>query len=142
MQLTETKEPLVITESDIDNLIKSKGAVYAAMQSLVKYIGTSMDQLDTLYVAGGFGSYLNISKAISIGLLPDIPEEKIEFIGNSSLTGARMALLSEAAFEKCIAISKSMTNIELSQYQPFMDEYVASLFLPHTDRRLFPSVDY
>ena len=93
-------------------------------------------------MAGGFGSYLNISKAISIGLLPDIPEEKIEFIGNSSLTGARMALLSEAAFEKCIAISKSMTNIELSQYQPFMDEYIASLFLPHTDRRLFPSVDY
>ena len=139
---TETKEPLVITESDIDNLIKSKGAVYAAMQSLVKYIGTSIDQLDILYVAGGFGSYLNISKAISIGLLPDIPEEKIEFIGNSSLTGARMALLSESAFEKCIAISKSMTNIELSQYQPFMDEYIASLFLPHTDRRLFPSVDY
>ena len=139
---TETKEPLVITESDIDNLIKSKGAVYAAMQSLVKYIGTSMDQLDTLYVAGGFGNYLNISKAISIGLLPDIPQEKIKFIGNSSLTGARMALLSEAAFEKCIVISRSMTNIELSQYQPFMDEYIASLFLPHTDRRLFPSVDY
>ena len=139
---TETKEPLVITESDIDNLIKSKGAVYAAMQSLVKYIGTSMDQLDTLYVAGGFGNYLNISKAVAIGLLPDIPEGKIEFIGNSSLTGARMALLSETAFEKCIAISKSMTNIELSQYQPFMDEYIASLFLPHTDRRLFPSVDY
>lgn len=67
----------MITEPDIDNLIKSKGAVYAAMQSLVKYIGTSMDQLDTLYVAGGFGNYLNISKAISIGLLPDIPEKKI-----------------------------------------------------------------
>jgi len=139
---TETGDPIVIAETDIDNLIKSKGAVFAAIRSLVKYIELTLDQLDTFYVAGGFGNYLNIQKAIAIGLLPDIPQEKIRFIGNSSLTGARMALLSEAAFEKCIAISKSMTNIELSNYQPFMDEYVAALFLPHTDRKLFPSIDY
>ena len=139
---TETKKPIVITESDIDNLIKSKGAVFAAIKSLLHYIGLPLGQLDTLYVAGGFGNYLNISKAIAIGLLPDIPQEKMKFIGNSSLTGARMALLSESAFEKCVNISRSMTNIELSNYQPFMDEYVAALFLPHTDRHLFPSVKY
>jgi len=139
---TETKDPIVIAESDIDNLIKSKGAVFAAIRSLMNYIGLSFDQLDTFYVAGGFGNFLSISKAVAIGLLPDIPEEKIRFIGNSSLTGARMALLSESAFEKCVNISRSMTNIELSNYQPFMDEYVAALFLPHTDRRLFPSVKY
>ncbi|UCF56266.1 MAG: DUF4445 domain-containing protein, partial [Deltaproteobacteria bacterium] len=86
---TETRNPIVITESDIDNLIKSKGAVFAAIKSLVNYIGFPIDQLDTFYVAGGFGNYLNISKAIAIGLLPDIPQEKIKFIGNSSLTGAR-----------------------------------------------------
>jgi uncharacterized 2Fe-2S/4Fe-4S cluster protein (DUF4445 family) len=139
---TETGEPIVITESDIDNLIKSKGAVFAAIKSLVDYIGLSFDQMETFYVAGGFGNYLNINKAISIGLLPDIPQEKIRFIGNSSLTGARMSLISETAFEKGLAISKSMTNIELSNYQPFMNEYVAALFLPHTDRKLFPSIDY
>jgi uncharacterized 2Fe-2S/4Fe-4S cluster protein (DUF4445 family) len=102
----------------------------------------TFDMMDTFYVAGGFGSYLNIRKAIAIGLLPDIPEERIRFIGNSSLTGARMSLLHEEAFEKCLAVSKSMTNIELSNYLPYMDEYVASLFLPHTERKLFPSVDY
>ena len=139
---TDTGEPILITEPDIANLIKSKGAVFAAIKSLVDYIGLNFDQLDTFYVAGGFGNYLNIPKAISIGLLPDIPQEKIKFIGNSSLTGARMALVSEAAFEKCLAISKSMTNVELSNYQPFMDEYVAALFLPHTNRKLFPSIDY
>jgi uncharacterized 2Fe-2S/4Fe-4S cluster protein (DUF4445 family) len=139
---TETGEPVVITESDIDNLIKSKGAVFAAIKSLVDYIGLSFDQIDSFYVAGGFGNFLNIPKAIAIGLLPDIPREKIKFIGNSSLTGARMALLSENAFEKCINISRSMTNIELSNYQPFMGEYIAALFLPHTDRKLFPSVQY
>ncbi len=139
---TETGEPVVITESDIDNLMKSKGAVFAAIKSLVDYIDLSFDQIDTFYVAGGFGNFLNISKAVSIGLLPDISKEKIQFIGNSSLTGARISLLSEIAFEKCVNISRSMTNIELSNYQPFMDEYIAALFLPHTDRKLFPSVQY
>jgi uncharacterized 2Fe-2S/4Fe-4S cluster protein (DUF4445 family) len=139
---TETKNAIVITESDVDNLIKSKGAVFAAIRSLMNYIGLAFDQLDTFYVAGGFGNYLNIPKAIAIGLLPDMAEEILSGIGNSSLTGARMALLSESAFEKCVNISRSMTNVELSNYQPFMDEYVAALFLPHTDRKLFPSVKY
>ena len=139
---TETGDPILITESDIDNLIKSKGAVFAAIRSLVDYIGLTFDQIETFYVAGGFGNYLNIEKAIAIGLLPDIPRDRIQFIGNSSLTGARMVLLSETAPEKCLNISRSMTNIELSNHQPFMDEYVAALFLPHTDRKLFPSVDY
>lgn len=139
---TETGNPIVFTESDINNLIKSKGSVFAAIKSLMDYIGLSFDQLKTFYVAGGFGNYLNIPKAIAIGLLPDIPIERIRFIGNSSLTGARLALSSEEAFEKCINVSRSMTNIELSTYQPYMDEYIASLFLPHTDRKLFPSVRY
>lgn len=139
---TETGEPIVITESDIANLMKSKGAVFAAIKSLTDYIGVGFDEIATFYVAGGFGSFLDIPKAVAIGLLPDIPRERIRFIGNSSLTGARKALLSEDAFEKCVTVSRSMTNIELSAYQPFMDEYVAALFLPHTDRKLFPSVTY
>ncbi|MCD6560759.1 MAG: DUF4445 domain-containing protein [Deltaproteobacteria bacterium] len=139
---TETGEAIIITEPDIDNLIKSKGAVFAAIKSLVDYIGLDFDQIDTFFVAGGFGNYLNIPKAVAIGLLPDIPVEKIQFIGNSSLTGARMCLQSEKASEKCINIARSMTNIELSVYQPFTDEYIAALFLPHTNRKLFPSVTY
>ena len=139
---TETGMNVVITESDIDNLIKSKGAVFAAIKSLIDYIGLGFDMLDTLYVAGGFGSFLNIPKAVAIGLLPDIPLEKIKFIGNSSLTGARACLLSENAFETCLNISRSMTNIELSIHQPFTNEYIAALFLPHTDGKLFPSVAY
>ncbi|MGE5842168.1 MAG: ASKHA domain-containing protein [Deltaproteobacteria bacterium] len=139
-QETETGEPVVITEPDIANLIKSKGSIFAAIKSLIDYTGLSFDQLDTFYVAGGFGNYLNVPKAVAIGLLPDIPKERIKFIGNSSLTGARMALTSEEAFEKCLHVSRSMTNIELSNYPPYMDEYIAALFLPHTDRKLFPSV--
>ncbi|HIJ41206.1 MAG TPA: DUF4445 domain-containing protein [Deltaproteobacteria bacterium] len=139
---TESGTAVFIAEPDIDNLIKSKGAVFAAIKSLTDYIGLPLDAIDTFYVAGGFGSFLNIPKSIAIGLLPDIPRERIKFIGNSSLTGARMCLLSEKAYENCVNISRSMTNIELSTYQPFTNEYIAALFLPHTDRKLFPSVDY
>jgi uncharacterized 2Fe-2S/4Fe-4S cluster protein (DUF4445 family) len=139
---TETGKDLAIKESDISNLIRSKGAVFAAIKSLVDYMGLGFNDIDTFYVAGGFGSYLDIPKAIAIGLLPDIDLKKIKFVGNSSLMGARMALLSTHAFERTVKIASRMTNIELSTYLPFMDEYVAALFLPHTDRKLFPSVDY
>ena len=106
------------------------------------YVGLSFDDIDTFFVAGGFGSYLNIPRAVGIGLLPDIDPKRIQFVGNSSLMGARMALLSSHAHERTIQIAKGMTNVELSTYQPFMDEYVAAMFLPHTDKKLFPSVDY
>ncbi|MDD4877252.1 MAG: ASKHA domain-containing protein, partial [Dehalococcoidales bacterium] len=139
---TETGQAISISESEIANLIKSKGAVFAAIKSLVDYVGLSFDQLDTIYVAGGFGSSLNIPKAIAIGLIPDIDTRRIQFIGNSSLTGARMSLTSTSAFEKSLKIARRMTNIELSNYAPFMNEFIAALFLPHTDAKLFPSVNY
>ncbi len=141
-QETEKGEDLTISESDISNLIRSKGAVFAAIKSLMDYVGLKFEDIETFFVAGGFGSYLDIPKAIGIGLLPDIDPKRIQFIGNSSLMGARIALLSSHGFERTIKIANSTTNIELSTYQPFMDEYVAAMFLPHTDRRLFPSVNY
>jgi len=139
---TETGEDIVLTESDISHLIRSKGAVFAAMKSLLDYVGLKFTDMDTLFVAGGFGNFLNIPKAIGIGLLPDMELERIRFVGNSSLMGARMALLSTHALERAMHIARGTTNIELSNYQPFMDEYIAAMFLPHTDNRLFPSVNY
>lgn len=139
---TQTGRDLAITEADIGNIIRSKGAVFAAIKSLMDYVGLKFEDIDNFFVAGGFGSYLDIPKAIGIGLLPDIDTERIHFIGNSSLMGSRIALLSRHAFEQTKQIANGMTNIELTAYQPFMDEYVAAMFLPHTDRGLFPSVDY
>jgi uncharacterized 2Fe-2S/4Fe-4S cluster protein (DUF4445 family) len=137
---TETGEPVVIAQSDIDNIMRSKAAIFAATKSLIDYAGLTFEGLDRIYIAGGFGSYLDIDKAVRIGLLPDIPRERIEFIGNSSLLGARMALLSHYALEKAVHISQSITNIELSRYAPFADEYMAALYIPHIDQQLFPSV--
>ncbi len=140
---TEKGEAITISQTDIDSLLRSKAAIFAAIKSLIDYAGFTFEQIERIYVAGGFGNYLNVRKAIGIGLLPDVPVEKIEFVGNSSLMGARMALLSSHVFEKAITISQSITNIELSKFAPFADEYMASLYLPHIDReRLFPSVKY
>ena len=140
---TETGRALVIAQTDIDNIMRSKGAIFAAIKSLIDYAGLTFNELNKIYVAGGFGNYLNIDKAVGIGLLPDIPREMIEFIGNSSLMGARMALVSSYSFEKAISISQEITNIELSRFAPFADEYMAALYLPHIDKELlFPSVNY
>ena len=139
---TESGHEIVITQSDISHLIRSKGAVYAAIKSLMDYVGLKFEAIETFFVAGGFGSYLDIPKAVGIGLLPDIDRARIQFVGNSSLMGARMCLLSTHTMERAAQIAKGTTNIELTNYQPFMDEYVAAMFLPHTDRRLFPSVAY
>jgi uncharacterized 2Fe-2S/4Fe-4S cluster protein (DUF4445 family) len=139
---TETGHPLCVTQSDINHLIRSKAAVFAAIKSLIDYVGLQFEDIAQFCVAGGFGNYLDIPKAIGIGLLPDISPDRIRFIGNSSLLGARMCLMSTHVLERAVKIAKNTTNVELSHYQPFMDEYVAAMFLPHTDRKLFPSIKY
>ncbi len=133
-------ESIVITEDDISNLIRTKGALLASLRVLLQSMGLGFNDLQRVYVAGGFGAHLDIEKAIFIGLLPDIPIDRIRFIGNSSLAGARYALLSTHAFHKAEQIAAGMTYFELSINQDFMNEFIASLFLPHTDMNLFPSV--
>lgn len=137
---SETGKPIFISEDDIGNLIKSKGAMLAAMKVLLENMGMGFHDLDRLFVAGGFGAHLDTEKAIFLGLLPDLPVQRIQFIGNSSLTGARLALLSTHAFHKAEAIAKKMTYFELSVHPEFMNEFVAALFLPHTQMDLFPTV--
>jgi uncharacterized 2Fe-2S/4Fe-4S cluster protein (DUF4445 family) len=137
---SETGTSIVITETDISNLIKSKGAILAAMRVLLKSVGLSFGDLEQIFVAGAFGNYLNVEKAVFIGLLPDVPLQKIRFIGNGSVTGARMALLSKHAYDRASTVARQMTYFELSVSAEFMDEFVAALFLPHTNMDLFPSV--
>lgn len=135
-----TGRDILVTQADITNLIRSKGAIYTAFTILAKKMDTNLENVAMIYIGGGFGNYLNIEKSIWIGLLPDLPREKFRFIGNSSLAGAKFALLSYEAMMKVREIAERMTYIELSVEPSFMEEYVASLFLPHTDIHLFPTV--
>lgn len=137
---SETGRDLVITQSDIDVFLRSKGAVYTAAESLVSHLGLSFADLDRVYIAGGFGNYLDLRNSISIGLMPDLPLEKFYFLGNASLAGAKMGLLSREALEESEKIAAKMTYFDLSTDPKFMNEFVSSLFLPHTDLEKFPSV--
>ena len=137
---SDTNEDIVITQADITNLIRSKGAIYTAADVLAKKTNLELKDINKIYLAGGFGNYLNIEKSIWIGLLPDLDRKKFEFIGNTSLAGAKFALLSYDATMKTREIAKKMTYIELSVDPSFMNEYTGALFLPHTDIGRFPTV--
>jgi uncharacterized 2Fe-2S/4Fe-4S cluster protein (DUF4445 family) len=131
---------IYITEADIDNLIRAKGAIFSACRVMLKSIDMDFEDVSRIYIAGGFGRYLDIEKATVIGLLPDLPSEKFTFIGNSSIIGAYMTLLSEKHREKQHELSKKITYLDLSTEPGYMDQYTAALFLPHTDSKLFKSI--
>lgn len=132
---------VVITENDVKNLIRAKGAIYAGIRSLVQTVAMDMDMIERIVIAGGFGNYLNVPDSVRIGLLPDLPAENYVFIGNSSVKGACLALLSQNAWREAADLARKITYVELSVGTTFMDEFVSALFLPHTDLSLFPSVE-
>ncbi len=131
---------LILTERDIANLIRTKGAIYSACSLLLKNVGLTYDKIDAFYIAGGFGQHLNIENAIRIGLLPDLERDRFHYIGNSSLLGAYLILLSDRNKDLANAIARKMTYVELNTEPSYMNEFTGSLFLPHTDIDQFPSV--
>lgn len=131
---------IVLTEVDIENIIRAKAAIYAGVTLLLREVGLTLDIVDRIYIAGGFGNYLNVDKAVMIGMLPDLPKDKFSFIGNASVAGAYLCLLSEKMRSEAESVAKRMTYLELSVSSRFMDEYMSALFLPHTNIDLFPSV--
>ncbi len=133
-------KPVIITEQDISNIIRAKAAIYSACAMLLHQLEMSFEELATVYIAGGFGRFLDLDKAIVIGLLPDLPRDRFRYIGNSSLLGAYMALVSREFHERQLEIAQRMTYVELSTDPTYMDQYTGALFLPHTNRALFPSV--
>ncbi len=131
---------IVITQADINNLVRSKAGVFAAIRVLMESTQTKTEDLDAIYLAGGFGNFLNVRQAVTIGMLPDVPIEKIQFMGNTSIAGAKTVLLSRKALEAAEEIAKSMTYFDLMSHPKYMDEFIKASFMPHTDLALFPSV--
>jgi len=131
---------IVLTEPDIENILRAKAAIHAGFQVLLNELGFTLEMVERIYIAGGFGNYLNVEKAILLGMLPDVARNRFEFLGNTSVTGAYLCLLSKAMREEAEAIASKMTYLELSVSSAFMDEYTSALFLPHTDMARYPSV--
>jgi uncharacterized 2Fe-2S/4Fe-4S cluster protein (DUF4445 family) len=136
----DSKE-ITITEADIDNIIRAKAAIYSGFTVLLQEVGLTFDSITKMYIAGGFGKFLDIEKAIIIGMLPDLELERFEYLGNTSVAGAYLCLLSEALRKEAEEIAHRMTSVELSVSRTFMDEYVSGLFLPHTNIGAFPTVE-
>ena len=139
---SETGREVSINEVDIDNFIRAKGAIFSAIDTLLNSVDMTVDMIDTVYVAGGIGSGINMKNAVNIGMFPDVELEKFSYIGNSSLTGAYAMVMSDEATEKCTEVGANMTYLELSTYPGYMDSFVAACFLPHTDASLFPSCQH
>ncbi len=131
---------IVITQPDINNLVRSKAGVFAAIRVLMESTQTRPGDLEAIYLAGGFGNFLNVKEAVTIGMLPDVPLEKIRFVGNTSIAGAKTVLLSRKALKTAEKIAESMTYFDLMSHPGYMDEFIRASFLPHTDLSLFPSV--
>ena len=136
---SETGREVSINEVDIDNFIRAKGAIFSAIDTLLKSVDMDVEMIDHVYVAGGIGSGINMKNAVNIGMLPDVDLSKYSYIGNSSLTGAYAMVLSDQANAKCAEVGANMTYLELSTYPGYMDSFVAACFIPHTDRSLFPN---
>jgi len=131
---------IVITEVDIDNLIRAKAAMYAGYVTLLQSVGLSVRHLEQVVIAGAFGSFIDVERAITIGLLPELPFDRFLFIGNGSLLGARLISFCNEMLDDGERICRMMTNVELSESPSFMDNYVAAMFLPHTNLNEFPGV--
>lgn len=141
---TETEsasgKPVYINELDIANIIRAKAAIYSACALMMQQVGMTFADLKNIFIGGGFGRFLDLEKAIVLGLIPDLPRETYHYIGNSSLMGSYMVLVSRDFRQKQFELAKRMTYIELNTDPGYMDQYTAALFMPHTDPALFPTV--
>ena len=135
---TQIDRDIVLTEPDLDNLIRAKGAIYSGCMTLLEEVGLSMAEVEHIILAGGFGSYIDLEKAMVLGLLPEVDPERVTFIGNGSLMGARMSSLTNKIRQDVVSVTQRMTNFELSETPSYMDNYIAAMFLPHTEIEKFP----
>ena len=138
---TERGRDIVITHVDVDNLLRAKAAIFAGFSVLAEQVGMTLENVQQMLIGGSFGKYINVEKAIQIGLLPDMPWEKFQFLGNTSIKGAYLALLETNQRERIGEIARRMTYIELSADNTFYEAFTSALFLPHTDISKFPSVE-
>jgi uncharacterized 2Fe-2S/4Fe-4S cluster protein (DUF4445 family) len=138
----ETGKDIVVTQADLANLLSAKAAIYAGAEVLGRAIGLDFREVERVYIAGGFGNYLDREKAIAIGLIPDLPVDKIRFVGNTSILGADLGLLSESTWQELHAIAESVTYYDLINYPNYYDEFLAARFIPHTDLSRFKSVKH
>ena len=129
-----------ITQDDIENVITAKAAIFAATKIMLDRLNLEFSQLSHVFLAGGFGSYIDRRNAIKIGLLPDLPLSRIQYVGNTSIWGAKLAAFSSEAFRELHEIRKKTTYYDLLGSDDYVEQFRQAMFLPHTNIELFPSL--
>ena len=127
--LIDEKEDIYITQKDIRQIQLAKGAILAGIKVLLKECGLEVTDVKTLYLAGGFGSYINVDSAVTINLIPKELKDKVLQIGNAAGEGAILSLLSDEELTIAKCIKKKVKYIELSNFTSFQEEFVNSLYL-------------
>jgi uncharacterized 2Fe-2S/4Fe-4S cluster protein (DUF4445 family) len=137
---TSVEHDVVITHVDIDNLLRAKAAIFGGYTVLAASVGVRLADVQRVLIAGNFGKHINVEKAIQIGLLPDMPWDHFDFLGNTAVRGAYLGLLRRGERQRIREIANKMTYLELSADNSFFEAFTSALFLPHTDISLFPTV--
>ena len=137
---TAKKTDLTISQGDISNILRAKGAIFAAASVLLNALNMTFDDIAEIMVAGAFGNFLNIPNAVFIGMLPDMAHERLRFVGNAAIAGAKLAAVCSECYDEIFEIADRTTYFELSTDPTFMDQFVSACFFPHTNVELFPSV--
>lgn len=136
---TDIDMDIVITQADIRELQKAKAAMFTGSEILMKRMGITEKDVSKLVVAGAFGNYIDPENARTIGMYPEIPLERIEFVGNLAGTGARMSLISKDMREFTEKISRTVKYYELAVDKDFQNEYIKALYFPHANLDKYPS---
>jgi len=124
-------EDITVSEEDILVVLLAKAAIEAGCNILMNKEGLKKEEIDRIYIAGAFGKHLNVTNAKILGLIPNVPSEKITCIGNSAITGAKMCLMSTEMRDEALSISMETRYIELAAEPQFAKEFSHSLFIPH-----------
>lgn len=135
--LTDT---ISLTQRDMREIQLAKGAILAAQKILLKIFGAKSADVEEIVLAGAFGSYVPKESAKLMGLVLDLPTERIESIGNAAGAGAKLCLLSRKERKKAEKLSEHVEYVELSSRKDFQQEFVDAMFFPHSDLELYPSV--
>jgi uncharacterized 2Fe-2S/4Fe-4S cluster protein (DUF4445 family) len=135
---TATAEDIVFTQKDIMEIQLAKAAIHTGTVTLMRKKGVVEADVDILFIAGAFGSYIDPENARIIGMYPEIPLEKVRVVGNAAGTGARMALASKVSRAAAEEISGKVKYVELAGEASFQAEYLNSYALPHADLSKYP----
>lgn len=137
---TEKSKTITVTQRDISEIQLAKAAISTGCSILMTRKKLKKENFDRVFIAGAFGSRLNPENAAFLGLIPDIPTEKIKFVGNTAVAGAKMVLVSREMRETAQIVSNRIRYLELTTDPRFSKEFAAAMFIPHKNLDRFQSV--